>query len=168
MSTFEKYRAIPENITAALVTVENMAEIARLCGGRVKEEGKSSDPTDVYRAVVVPTLKGNLEAKIGNYLAREDATGEYFVMQPDKFKGRYEKMGERNQLFHRGIPIDHHPDDLIRENQEYVRRAINESNDQIMEPPVQQNKQSSEFMIKRAVKQHFFGRPPRPNQGPDH
>jgi len=53
-----EYRPRGERVYAYQVTRENAHGAAREFGGEIREEGKSSDPTDVAMWIVVPTLDG--------------------------------------------------------------------------------------------------------------
>ena len=51
-----RYRKKPVIIEAVALTRNNVHDVAAWCGGRVIEEGKASDPSDVYLALDIPTL----------------------------------------------------------------------------------------------------------------
>ena len=57
------YRKKPVEIQAWQLTRENVYEVAKWCGGRVVQEAKPGDPTDVYIGLDIPTLEGVMRAE---------------------------------------------------------------------------------------------------------
>lgn len=89
----DRYRKKPVVIEAMRVTPENVDEVAAWCGGRVHREAKSSDPTDVYTALDIPTLEGVMRAQTyrgGDYIIR-GVQGEFYPCKPDIFEASYER-----------------------------------------------------------------------------
>lgn len=99
----EKYRKKPIVIDAVQVTRENVADVAKWCGGRVIEVEKPGDPTDVYVALDIPTLEGVMRAETfhestwdgrkylgGDYVIK-GVQGEFYPCKPDIFEATYEK-----------------------------------------------------------------------------
>lgn len=92
MSEPRKYRKKPVVIEAMRVTPQNVSEVAAWCGGRVVTEAKSSDPTDVYTGLDIPTLEGVMRAQTyhgGDYVIR-GVRGEFYPVKPDVFEQTYE------------------------------------------------------------------------------
>ena len=92
VNTPTKYRKKPVVIEAVRVTPTNVREVAAWCGGRVISEAKSSDPTDVYVGLDIPTLEGVMRAQTyhgGDYVIR-GVQGEFYRCEPDIFEATYE------------------------------------------------------------------------------
>ena len=102
----ERYRKKPVEIEAMQLTRENVAEVAAWCGGRVVEDPKPSDPTDVYVALDIPTLEGVMRAETfhsstwdgrryrgGDFVIR-GVQGEFYPCKPDIFDATYEPVPE--------------------------------------------------------------------------
>lgn len=89
MTNPQKYRKKPVVIEAAHLTREGAHEVATWCGGRVVEEAKASDPTDVYLGLDIPTLEGIMRASVGDYVIR-GVQGEFYPCKPDIFAATYE------------------------------------------------------------------------------
>lgn len=99
-----KYRKKPVEIEALQLTRENVAEVARWCGGRVVEEAKPGDPTDVYIALDIPTLEGTMRGEtlhsstwngrryIGGDFIIRGVQGEFYPCKPDIFEQTYERV----------------------------------------------------------------------------
>ena len=98
-----QYRKKPVVIEAIQVTVNNVADVAAWCGGRVIRDAKSSDPSDVYVALDIPTLEGVMRAETfhsstyvrgvgysgGDYIIK-GVQGEFYPCKPDIFEATYE------------------------------------------------------------------------------
>lgn len=82
-----RYESIPNEIDAVKVTKENYENVAEWCGGRTVYDPKSSDPTDVYLAVDVPTLSGVRRADIGEYVVREG--NRFYPLSAEYFERKY-------------------------------------------------------------------------------
>lgn len=104
MSIPTRYRKKPVVIEAMQLTRENAHDVARWCGGRVIEEAKPGDPTDVYIAVDIPTLEGVMRAEAfhhstwdgtqytgGDYIIR-GVQGEFYPCKPDIFTATYRNI----------------------------------------------------------------------------
>lgn len=88
------YRKKPVVIEARRVTSENVREVAAWCGGRVVTEAKSSDPTDVYVGLDIPTLEGVMRGETyhgGDFIIR-GVQGEFYPCKPDIFEATYEAV----------------------------------------------------------------------------
>ena len=57
-------------------------DIALWCGGRVREERKTSDPTDIAIIIDIPTLDGPMQAFLGDYVVRGENGGFYSCKGP--------------------------------------------------------------------------------------
>lgn len=90
MSTPQKFRKKPVVIEAMQLTRENVTDVALWCGGRVYEEGKASDRTDVYLALDIPTLEGTMRGQVGDFVIR-GVQGEFYPCKPDIFEQTYEE-----------------------------------------------------------------------------
>lgn len=91
---YKQYRKKPVVIEAMHLTRENVREVARWCGGRVFEDAKASDPTDVYVALDIPTLEGTMRAEThggGDFIIR-GVQGEFYPCKPDIFEATYEAV----------------------------------------------------------------------------
>jgi hypothetical protein len=86
-----KYRKKPVVIDAFQFTPLNCEDVANWCGGRYVEETKAGDPTDVYRALKIPTLEGVMTAALGDWIIR-GVHGEFYPCKPDIFEQTYEKV----------------------------------------------------------------------------
>lgn len=91
MSTPKTFRKKPVEIQAMLLTRDNVHEVARWCGGRVIEESKASDPSDVYIGLDIPTLEGLMRAAVGHWIIR-GVQGEFYPCKPDIFAATYEEV----------------------------------------------------------------------------
>ena len=79
MTTTKRYRKRPVTIEAVALTPKNVREVATWCGGRVVEEGKPSDPSDVYLGLDIPTLEAT-SCKRGGPCCRRDADSSRAIM----------------------------------------------------------------------------------------
>lgn len=86
------YRKKPVVIEAQQFHGEaNGAELARWCGGRLDEEAKASDPSDVWYGLRIPTLEGLMTANVGDYIIK-GVQGEFYPCKPDIFEQTYEEV----------------------------------------------------------------------------
>lgn len=94
-----RYRKRPVEIEAVALTRENVYSVAAWCGGAVIEEGKASDPSDVYLALDIPTLEGVMRAETmdpsgryphGDWIIR-GVQGEFYPCKPAVFAATYEE-----------------------------------------------------------------------------
>lgn len=87
-----KYRKKPIVIDAWQFRIaQDGPDIAKWCGGRFEEHPKPSDPTDIYSCIVIPTLEGNMQANLGDYVIK-GVQGEFYPCKPDIFQETYEAM----------------------------------------------------------------------------
>jgi hypothetical protein len=85
-----RYRKKPVEIEAVeFDSWQDMEDIARWCGGRVRSEAKPSDRTDVRYWIDIPTLEGVMQASMGDWIIR-GVKGEYYSCKPDVFAASYE------------------------------------------------------------------------------
>ena len=98
-----KFRKKPVIIDAIQFTgkesldeVIEFINLEKICGKREANIIKSI--IDYYfekdKAIVIPTLEGNMIASIGDWIIR-GVQGEYYPCKPDIFKATYEAVEER-------------------------------------------------------------------------
>lgn len=100
MTTPKQYRKKPVTIEAVALTPENVREVAAWCGGRVVEEGKPSDPSDVYLGLDIPTLEGVMRGETRDVSGRyphgdwiiKGVAGEFYPCKPNVFDSTYEEV----------------------------------------------------------------------------
>ena len=100
MSAIKQYRKRPVTIEAVALTPENVREVAAWCGGRVVEEGKPSDPSDVYLGLDIPTLEGVMRGETRDVSGRyphgdwiiKGVAGEFYPCKPNVFDSTYEEV----------------------------------------------------------------------------
>lgn len=88
-----KYRKKPVVIEAIHLTVDNVDEVAKWCGGKTVREEKPGDPSDVYTALLIPTLEGAMTGEThsgGDYIIR-GVQGEFYPCKPGIFEATYEE-----------------------------------------------------------------------------
>ena len=98
-----KFVKRPVEIEAVALTRENVRDVAAWCGGRVIEEGKSSDPSDVYLGLDIPTLEGVMRGETMDSSGRyphgdwiiKGVGGEFYPCKPDIFNKTY-KLSENH------------------------------------------------------------------------
>ena len=98
-----KFIKRPVEIEAVSLTRENVRDVAAWCGGRVIEEGKSSDPSDVYLGLDIPTLEGVMRGETMDSSGRyphgdwiiKGVGGEFYPCKPDIFNKTY-KLSENH------------------------------------------------------------------------
>lgn len=78
-----KYRKKPVVVEAALVTEDNLPEVAAWCGGQVKEVALPK------RCIDIQTLEGEMRADVGTYVIR-GVQGEFYPCRADIFEATYE------------------------------------------------------------------------------
>lgn len=79
------FRKKPVAIEARQVTVFNLDELEQWCGGSTTNLRGSAK----FRTIVIPTLEGSMEARIGDWIIRGVA-GEFYPCKPDIFHATYE------------------------------------------------------------------------------
>ena len=98
----KQFRKKPVIIEAVALTRENVHAVATWCGGRVVEEGKASDPSDVYLALDIPTLEGVMRGETmdpsgryphGDWIIK-GVGGEFYPCKPDIFAATYEEADQ--------------------------------------------------------------------------
>lgn len=97
-----QYREKPITVEAVALTRKNVREVAAWCGGRVIEEGKSSDPSDIYLGLDIPTLEGVIRAETmdssgqyphGDWIIK-GVNGEFYIRKPHIFAATYEEADQ--------------------------------------------------------------------------
>lgn len=100
MNTPKQFRKKPVTIEAVALTRNNVHDVAAWCGGRVIEEGKASDPSDVYLALDIPTLEGVMRGETmdpsgryphGDWIIK-GARGEFYPIEASIFRETYEAV----------------------------------------------------------------------------
>lgn len=76
-----KFRKKPVVIEAEQVTEASRLGIAEWCGGIVGEQG-----------IVIPTLEGDMTAKIGDWVVK-GVQGEFYPVKDDIFTATYDEVG---------------------------------------------------------------------------
>jgi hypothetical protein len=84
----KQYSTTAERIHAYPLSEANLAEVARWVGGRIVE-----NTLEMY------TKDGLIVVGIGDYVCKDETTGENFAMHPDKFNAKYHELGLRNREF---------------------------------------------------------------------
>ena len=88
-----QYRTQPEEVLAAQLTAENARIVAKWCHAAVL-----SDPTlegDPVEAIRLPTLNGNVDVQLGEYVTQDAHTGYFSKMEETDFKAKFHIMGQR-------------------------------------------------------------------------
>lgn len=93
-----KFVKRPVEVEAVALTRDNVHDVAAWCGGRVIEKGKSSDPSDVYLGLDIPTLEGVMRGETMDSSGRyphgdwiiKGVGGEFYPCKPDIFNQTYE------------------------------------------------------------------------------
>ena len=100
MTITKQYRKKPVTIEAVALTRNNVHDVAAWCGGRVIEEGKASDPSDVYLALDIPTLEGVMRGETMDSSGRyphgdwiiKGVNGEFYPIEASIFRETYEAV----------------------------------------------------------------------------
>ena len=87
--TPQRFRKKPIVIEAMQLTEDNRHEVGKWCGGRIVQEAKASDPTDVYLGIDIPTLEGTMRANLGDWVIK-GIQGEFYPCRDDIFRASYE------------------------------------------------------------------------------
>jgi len=94
----KRFRKKPVIIEAVQFTYDNLEELSEFCkefftidnpiksGYVQKEEFKAP-----YAELVIPTLEGNMTAKLGDWIIK-GVNGEFYPCKPDIFKKTYEEV----------------------------------------------------------------------------
>ena len=88
-----KFRKKPVVIEAKQFTENTGITCSIWCGGRYEERVKPSDPTDIRREVLIPTLEGVMTASLGDWIIR-GIKGEFYPCRNDIFTETYEPVGD--------------------------------------------------------------------------
>lgn len=86
----------PQRLEAVLLTADNIEKMVEWCGGRYVELGKPGDPSDVQKKIYYPTLDGNREAHVGDFLIRDK--GRFRTMKKAEFEKEYDIPGARSAV----------------------------------------------------------------------
>lgn len=92
------YSTTPETVQAATITDQNLEDLARWCGGEVRE---GSNPKEgQYKYIVVPHFSGALFGRIGSILVKNQANNRFYVMTTNQFEDKqYHEIGLRQDGF---------------------------------------------------------------------
>ena len=80
---------------AVQITRENLGELANWCGGKVHSDPKSSDPSDIFEQLWVPTINGILKLDVGDWLLKSHNDGQFRGMADDRFQKEFQQVGSR-------------------------------------------------------------------------
>lgn len=80
---------------AVQITRENLGELANWCGGKVHSESKSSDPSDIFEQLWVPTINGLLKLDVGDWLLKSHNDGQFRGMADGRFQKEFNQVGSR-------------------------------------------------------------------------
>lgn len=90
----DRYSTRVEQVEAKQLTKDNADEIAFWSGGEVVYDQKPSDPTDVYVAVILPSVGAHTPTvTLGGWAIKDLKTGRYYTMTDQAFKARYQYLG---------------------------------------------------------------------------
>lgn len=91
---FSEYRPTLPNVSAALVTRQNVHAVARIIGGEVIEEAKASDPTDVAVTLLVPSLRKPIMVNVATpqYIVRSLKDNKLTVDYASNFEAQYDQI----------------------------------------------------------------------------
>lgn len=85
------YTTKPEQVLALQLTSENIHDAALWTGGQVIEEGKASDPSDVFLGLRLPTVDWVVTiARPGEYVYLVSETGRFHRAAPAGFEEKYQ------------------------------------------------------------------------------
>lgn len=86
-----KYRKKPVVVEAIQYQFYNKEEIDEFVGKQLGEYIReiSYNTFDTY--IIIPTLEGNMEASIGDYIIK-GVNGEFYPCKPDIFEKTYERV----------------------------------------------------------------------------
>lgn len=90
MGLTKRYRKAPEYVEAVHVTLDNLEEVAKWCGGRTFGIEKASDHNDVYSGVYLPTMEGPVAVGTDAYILRDSKTGVFEVLGEREFEHIYQ------------------------------------------------------------------------------
>lgn len=101
------YHKKPERVEVVELTQENVAEVARWCGGTKNSVRNILDQGDcpLVHSLAIPSIYGGIDAEIGTFVARNLETGVFSVMTREHLEKEYERYGLRQDGFvNRGFP----------------------------------------------------------------
>lgn len=88
----KRYSTTPEVVEAAQVTKENMEDLAKWCGGEVRE----SHDEAVVPFLMIPTIAGALPARVGEWLLKNTYTNRLVVLSQRQFEAKkFHEVGLR-------------------------------------------------------------------------
>lgn len=90
----KRYSTTPEVVEAALVTENNLEELARWCGGGVSDEQTHDE--GIIKHVLVPSIYTPSKARVGYYIVKYIDTGRFSSMTEGEFSSRgFHEVGLR-------------------------------------------------------------------------
>lgn len=123
----KRYRRKPAEIQAAQVAEHTAEAIALWCGGSWGHERDRG--VDSYLEIIVPNVKGNLKARVNNYVVRK-GDGRFYVMTEDEMVAEdyieitaYRQVGSRSEVLHEAAVEGVLPPAPEQKTPHYVRRG---------------------------------------------
>lgn len=86
----KKYVKKPVEIEAILFTGNNAAEVMEFMNQSYYDVSVYKGTNNIFK-IIIPTLEGNLEAKIGDYIIK-GIKGEFYPCRKDIFDATYEEV----------------------------------------------------------------------------
>lgn len=103
----QQYQKKPEHLEVIELTKDNVAEVARWCGGTQNSVRNvlNEDNCPLTHSLAIPSVYGGIDAEIGTFIAKNLETGAFSVMTREHLEKEYERYGLRQDGFvHRGFP----------------------------------------------------------------
>jgi hypothetical protein len=105
-----QYRNKPVRFEVVELTLKNVDEVARWCGGTRHSVfnilNNQDCPQDTHtHSLQIPSIYGGIEAEIGTFIAKNLETGAFSVMTREHLESEYERAGVRSEgLTFNGFP----------------------------------------------------------------
>ena len=87
----QKFRKKPVIVEAIQYQFYNKEEIDEFVGRQLGEYSRDIFYNKFDTYLIIPTLEGNMEASIGDYIIK-GVNGEFYPCKPDIFEKTYEKV----------------------------------------------------------------------------
>ena len=87
----QKFRKKPVIVEAIQYQFYNKEEIDEFVGQQLGEYTREISYNNFDTYLIIPTLEGNMEASIGDYIIK-GVNGEFYPCKPDIFEKTYEKV----------------------------------------------------------------------------
>lgn len=94
-----QYRNKPVRFEVIELTLKNVDEVARWCGGTkqsVRNILGHQDCIEGSHSLQIPSIYGGIEAEIGTFIAKNLETGAFSVMTREHLESEYERYGVRS------------------------------------------------------------------------